>query len=330
MFFRYLCTLFNDKISLIFSLQTVVTNLSSKKKKKSNNDIIILAAMKMPEAKLCHLLLGFCTSHKPNPFYYSDTTNFSISLSIHTGLIVVLSCGHTYHKVCYDNNGFKYSYCLSFLQDGVDKNVQFLLTRLQQFDKIKVEKDDDNILCDDDDENEPVGSKTFINDNKNNKICFNCKQPEHFARNCKAPREVKSRPLATRKSQNTRIFKRTRVFKCKEKKPEKVACSEEDETHRQTLIKCAKAYAKAKEKVLFISGTSVVGDIQYAEALVVGRILIEFSNLTTKLHQELNYDFYWAVNETSKILSKVLEIPYDDDDLEDYNLRERDISIESR
>src|SRR3954447_13008513 len=60
------------------------------------------------------------------------------------------------------------------------------------------------------------------------------------------------------------------------------------------------------------------------EALVAGRTMVEFSNLTTKFHQELNYDFYWTVNETSKILG----VPYDGDDLEDYDLGERDNSIE--
>ncbi|CAB5161282.1 unnamed protein product [Rhizophagus irregularis] len=149
----------------------------------------------------------------------------------------------------------------------------------------------------------------------------------------------------TGKSQNTRVSKRT----LKEKNPKKVAWNEEDATHRQALVKCAKAYAEARQEVLSIPNTSVVGDIQYAvcllnqqrraetwpdqfelkydlshaeEALVAGRIMMEFSDLTTKLHQELNYDFYWAVNETSKILSKVLGMPYDDDDLEDYDLGE--------
>ncbi|GBC14191.1 uncharacterized protein OCT59_027574 [Rhizophagus irregularis] len=179
--------------------------------------------------------------------------------------------------------------------------------------------------------------------NKNNKVYCKCKQSGHFARNCKAPREVKSKPLAAGKSQNTRVSKRT----LKEKNPKKVAWSEEDATHRQALVKCAKAYAEARQEVLSIPNTSVVGDIQYAvcllnqqrraetwpdqfepkydlseEALVAGRIMMEFSDLTTKLHQELNYDFYWAVNETSKILSKVLGMPYDDDDLEDYDLGE--------
>ncbi|POG74846.1 hypothetical protein GLOIN_2v1475879 [Rhizophagus irregularis DAOM 181602=DAOM 197198] len=64
------------------------------------------------------------------------------------------------------------------------------------------------------------------------------------------------------------------------------------------------------------------------EVLVAGRNLIEFSNLTAKLHQELNYDPYWAINETSRILSKIRGVAYDDDDLEWYDLGERDNSIE--
>ncbi|CAG8546648.1 8471_t:CDS:2, partial [Scutellospora calospora] len=137
--------------------------------------------------------------------------------------------------------------------------------------------------------------------------------------------------------------------KRKEKKPKKkVAWSEEDETHRQAPINCAEAYAKAQQEVLSIPGTSVIEDIQYAmsllykqykaetwpdkfkqkhdlsraesptkEALVAARILEEYSNLTTVLHQELNYDFYWAVNETGKILGKATGEEYDDDDLEE-------------
>ena len=114
--------------------------------------------MKMPEAKLCHLPLGFSTLRKPNQFDYCDADNCFI---LSTGPIEVLACGHTYHKICYDNNGFKCLHCLSFLQNGVDEHVQSLLIRLQQFNEIQVEKDDDNIQCDDNDENEPVECMKF-------------------------------------------------------------------------------------------------------------------------------------------------------------------------
>ena len=32
----------------------------------------------------------------------------------------------------------------------------------------------------------------------------------------------------------------------------------------------------------------------------------EFSDLTTVLHRNLNYDWYWAVNETGEILDKAI------------------------
>ena len=64
------------------------------------------------------------------------------------------------------------------------------------------------------------------------------------------------------------------------------------------------------------------------EALVAGRILIEFTKLTAKLYQELNYDYYWAINETSRIFSKVRGVKYDGDNLEWYDLGECDNSTE--
>ncbi|CAG8504193.1 12444_t:CDS:2 [Funneliformis mosseae] len=63
--------------------------------------------------------------------------------------------------------------------------------------------------------------------------------------------------------------------------------------HCQALIKCAKEYVKAELSI-----------------------------------PELNYDFYWAANEISKILSKVKGVTYDDDDLEGYDLGECDNSME--
>lgn len=121
-------------------------------------------AMKMPEARLCHFPLGFNTLHKPDPFRYCDASNCPIYLLINTDPIKVLACGHTYHKSCYTNNGFKCLHCLSFLQDGIDENVQSLLERLQCFKEepqVEVENPENNIPCDDNDESEPIEYMAF-------------------------------------------------------------------------------------------------------------------------------------------------------------------------
>ncbi|RHZ88091.1 hypothetical protein Glove_26g241 [Diversispora epigaea] len=134
------------------------------------------------------------------------------------------------------------------------------------------------------------------------------------------------------------------MTKRKEKKPKrKVAWCEEDEAHHQALINCADEYAKALQELLSIPGTSVIEDVQYGlcllnqqrraetwpdrfepkynlsveesplkESLSAARKLLEFSDLTTILHHELNYNHYWAINETSKILSKAIGEEYDD------------------
>ncbi|CAG8667725.1 4067_t:CDS:2 [Ambispora gerdemannii] len=78
--------------------------------------------------------------------------------------IKVLACGHTYHKSCYTNNGFKCMHCLSFLRDGIDEQVQSLLERLQRFNEeqqAEVEDPENNIPCDDDDESESVKYMAF-------------------------------------------------------------------------------------------------------------------------------------------------------------------------
>ena len=89
--------------------------------------------MKMPEARLCHLPLGFNTLHRPDPFQYCDASNCSISFN--TDPIKVLAYSHTYHKSCYINNRFKCMHCLSFLQDGIDEHVRSLLEHLHRFEE---------------------------------------------------------------------------------------------------------------------------------------------------------------------------------------------------
>ena len=150
---------FHNKLPLIIPLQiTVNPNPPSKKRQKINEISVSLIAMKMPEARLCHLPLGFNTLHRPDPLQYCDASNCSNSLLINTDPIKVLACGHTYHKSCYTDNGFKCMHCLSFLQDGIDEHVRSLLERLHRFEEQQAEVEDpeNNTPCDDDDESEPI------------------------------------------------------------------------------------------------------------------------------------------------------------------------------
>jgi hypothetical protein len=145
--------IFNHNSLITFPLQTITS--SRKKGKAKIDDIISLTAMKMPEAQLRHLPLGFSTLHKPDPLRYCDAncSNFSIN----TEPIKILACGHTYHTSCYNNNGSKCLHCLLFLQNGIDEHVGSLLERLQRFsEQVQVEEPENDIPCDDNDETEPV------------------------------------------------------------------------------------------------------------------------------------------------------------------------------
>ncbi|CAG8693326.1 7139_t:CDS:2 [Funneliformis caledonium] len=157
--------LYRNNSPLIFPLQSTVNpNPYSKKRKKIDDIVISLMAMKMPEVRLCHLPLGFNTLYKPNSFRSCDASNCPIPLLINTDPIKVLTCGHTYHKSCYTNNGFKYLHCLSFLQDGIDEHVQSLLERLRYFkeeSRIEVEDPENDIPCDDNVESKSVEYMAF-------------------------------------------------------------------------------------------------------------------------------------------------------------------------
>ena len=62
----------------------------------------------------------------------------------------------------------------------------------------------------------------------------------------------------------------------------------------------------------------VIGATKFTrEALVAARILEEFSDLAAVLHQDLNYDWYWAVNETGEILDKAIGY-YDHSEEDDF------------
>jgi len=107
-------------------------NRPPKRSKKANveNSFPILA-MKMKEAWLCHLPIGYSSSYKPS-LSGCDSSSCSITnviITVETGW--VLPCGHTYHSVYFSRDGFKYLYCLDYIKDGVDKHVQLLLDSLR-------------------------------------------------------------------------------------------------------------------------------------------------------------------------------------------------------
>ncbi|RIB08714.1 hypothetical protein C2G38_2210869 [Gigaspora rosea] len=153
--------------NLLISLPLQTYPSSSKRKREENFGTFSLTAMNMPEAQLWHLPLGFSTSCQPDPLLYCDASNCLFLSSINTGPIEVLSCGHTYHKFCYNNNGSKCLHCLAFLQNGIDEHVQSLQESLLNPDKKKNKKkktqakeSEENNPCDDDDEIEPINYRT--------------------------------------------------------------------------------------------------------------------------------------------------------------------------
>jgi len=123
--------IFNHNSLIIFQLQTITTSSSKKKGKEKVNDITVsLIAIKIPKAQLCYLPLGFSTLYKPDPLCYYNSSNCSNFSSINIDLIKILSCDHTYHISCYNNNGLKCLHCLLFLQNDINEYVKFLLKHL--------------------------------------------------------------------------------------------------------------------------------------------------------------------------------------------------------
>ena len=107
-------------------------NRLPKRSKKANveNSFPILA-MKMKEAWLCHLPIGYSSSYKPS-LSGCDSSSCSITnviITVKTGQ--VLPCSHVYHSICFSRDGFKCLHCLDYIKDGVDKHVQLPLDSLR-------------------------------------------------------------------------------------------------------------------------------------------------------------------------------------------------------
>ncbi|CAG8556730.1 10261_t:CDS:1 [Funneliformis caledonium] len=112
----------------------------------------------MPKAQLYHLPLGFSTLYKPDPLRYCNLSNCFNFSPINIDLIKILSCGHTYHTSCYNNNRLKYLHYLLFLQNSINEHVKSLLKHLQRFNKqeVQVNKSENDIPCDNNDETELI------------------------------------------------------------------------------------------------------------------------------------------------------------------------------
>ncbi|RIB28607.1 hypothetical protein C2G38_2157441 [Gigaspora rosea] len=124
----------------------------SKKEESANADNSIpIPAMKMEEAWLCHLPLGYSSSYKPR-LSGCDFSNCAITNEISEETGRVLPCGHAYHDICFRRNKSKCLHCLDYIKSGVDMHVQSLLGSLSQLNLGNVVESDDTTPEDNDDD----------------------------------------------------------------------------------------------------------------------------------------------------------------------------------
>ncbi|CAG8697727.1 15195_t:CDS:2, partial [Acaulospora morrowiae] len=130
----------------------------SKKHMEEESASIPIPAMKIKEVWLCHLPLGYSSSHKPSLSGCNSSNCFITNniLTEETGR--VLPCGHAYHDTCFSQDGSKCLHCLDYINNDVDNHVNSLLESLRQLNsntKVK-SKDRDSIPEDNDDTKESV------------------------------------------------------------------------------------------------------------------------------------------------------------------------------
>ncbi len=116
--------LFHHKLLILFLLQINLSLKKKEKKGKKNPNIVLLVIIKMVKIQLHHFPLGFSIIQKPDQFYYCNISNCLFFLSINIDdPIKVLTYNHTYYKFYYNNIGFKYLHCLSFLCNSIDEHI---------------------------------------------------------------------------------------------------------------------------------------------------------------------------------------------------------------
>ena len=115
--------IYHKKIQFLILPQVAMNRLPKRSKKANVENSFPILAMKMKEAWLCHLPIGYSSSYKPS-LSGCDSSSCSITnviITVKTGR--VLPCGHAYHSVCFSRNGFKCLHCLDYIKDGIDKHV---------------------------------------------------------------------------------------------------------------------------------------------------------------------------------------------------------------
>ena len=121
--------------------------------KKSKENSFPIPAMKMKEAWLCHLPLGYSTSHKPGSSGCDSSSCSTTNVTITEETGRVLSCGHAYHNTCFSQHEHKCLYCLDYIKDGIDENVQSLIDRLCRLNSDnEVENEEPDSIPEDDDD----------------------------------------------------------------------------------------------------------------------------------------------------------------------------------
>ena len=90
----------NEKMPFLIP-QQVVTQSLSKKRKTDTKISFSISAIKMKDAQLCHLSLGYSSSYKPSLFGCDSSNCFNTNIIITKNTGRVLSCGHAYHNICF-------------------------------------------------------------------------------------------------------------------------------------------------------------------------------------------------------------------------------------
>ncbi len=130
--------------------------LSTKGKRKQKENTFSIPVLKLVKAKHSHLPIGFNCLNLPSLKKFCDSSNcFFNNIVITQYTARILACRHVYHNECFSKNEYKCLYCLKFLQDNIDEQVQLLLERFQrnntnniiseEFDDIIPEEEDDDI-----------------------------------------------------------------------------------------------------------------------------------------------------------------------------------------